>query len=40
MAKSRRPKGTYAPGNTARFKDGRQQIDSKRGGGTSQQGNA
>jgi hypothetical protein len=35
-AKSRRPKGTYAPGSTARIKNGRKQINSKRRGGTSQ----
>jgi hypothetical protein len=29
-AKSRRPKGTHAPGNTIRIEDGRQQIVSKR----------
>jgi hypothetical protein len=34
--KSRRPEGTYAPRNTKRIKDGRQQIISKRGGGVSQ----
>jgi hypothetical protein len=34
MAKSRIPKGTYAPGNTTRIEDGRQQIVSKRRGGT------
>jgi hypothetical protein len=39
-AKPRRPKRTYAPSSTARPKDGRQQIDSKRRGGTSQQRNA
>jgi hypothetical protein len=35
-AKPRGPKGTYAPSSTARIKNGRQQIDSKRRGGTSQ----
>jgi hypothetical protein len=35
-AKSRRSKGTYAPGRTARIKNGRQQVDSKKRGGISQ----
>jgi hypothetical protein len=35
-AKSRRPKGTYAPGSTTRMEDGRQQIVSKRRGSTPQ----
>jgi hypothetical protein len=39
MAKSRRPKGTYAPSNITRIEDGRQQIVSKRRGGTPQQRN-
>jgi hypothetical protein len=37
--KSRRPKGTYAPGSTTRIEDGRQQIISKIRGGIPQQRN-
>jgi hypothetical protein len=39
MTKSRRPKGTHASGSTAGIKDGRQQVISKREGGTPQQRN-
>jgi hypothetical protein len=39
MAKSKKPKGTYAPGSITRIEDGRQQIVSKRRRGTPQQRN-